>query len=294
MALNNLFNTMKRENGIVKQLDQFLLKNNKHSDDGDRKNETNSPSSALGCSRANYYQRLGMEKDPIDPRVRRIFDNGHGVHSRLQGYLTDMGVLLMDEVPLHNSHYQIQGHTDGIMSLTGNKKLVEILEIKSINERQFSALKAPKDEHRAQSQVYMFCAEQHRLALKEKYPTHSDFKRSTIARKSKYRKLYLHLKEGAKYTREEKIRHKVNQHMLMDKILYDVVAPITKAVVLYECKNTQNLKEFVIEMNNSVMDEVLEKFEVSNKHWEEKTLPCRECKNKSEGRWCSYVNHCFE
>lgn len=294
MALKNLFNIAKQGDGLVKQLDQFLLKNNKHSDDQDRKNVTNSPSSALGCIRANYYQRQGIEKDPIEPRVRRIFDNGHEVHKRLQKYLMDMGVLLMDEVPLHNAEYEIQGHTDGIMTLKKNPKIVEILEIKSINAHQFSALKEPKPEHRAQAQVYIFCAEEHRKYLKAKYPTHSDFKKSTLIRKKKYRKLYLHLKDGAKYTKEEKIKHKVSQHMQMDEILYNVVKPIEKAVVLYECKNTQELKEFAIEVDQDVMNEVLEKYAEANKHWAEQTLPCRECKNKSEGRWCSYVHHCFE
>lgn len=295
MAMKSLFNTMKKEDGLVKQLDQFLLKGNaKNEDDTDRKNVTNSPSSALGCVRANYYQRQGVEKDPIDPRLRRIFDNGHGVHDRLQGYLEKMGILFMREVPLHNEEYEIQGHTDGFMSLSGNPKIVEILEIKSINAHQFSALKEPKPEHRAQAQVYIFCSEEHRKYLREKYPTHIDFKRSLLARKVKYRKLYLHLKDGAKYTREEKIKHKVSQHLQMDKILYNLVKPVTKAIVLYECKNTQELKSYTIEVDNDVMDEVLEKYSLANKHWKEQTLPCRECKNKSEGRWCNYVHHCFE
>ena len=295
MALKNLFNTMKKEEGLSKMIDQFLIKYNAFGeDDSDRKNVTNSPSSALGCVRANFYQRQGVQKDPIDPRVRRIFDNGHGVHDRLQGYLENMGVLLMREVPLHNKAYTIQGHTDGLMSMTKNPKVLEILEIKSINAHQFSALKEPKTEHRAQAQVYIFCAEEHRRYLQEKYKTYVEFKRSELSRRTRYRKLYLHLKDGKKYTKEEKIRHKVNQHLQMDSLLYNCVKPITKAVVLYECKNTQELKSFTIEVNDELMHEVLEKFALANHHWEEQTLPCRECKNKSEGRWCNYVHHCFE
>lgn len=293
MALKNVFNSMKKT-GLVKQLDQYLLLQGASEGDGDRKNETNSPSSALGCSRANYYQRQGVAKDPVDARVRRIFDNGHGVHERIQTYLTKMGVLLMDEVPLVNEEYEIQGHTDGIMTLTKNPALVEILEIKSINSRQFGALKEPKHEHRAQAQVYIFCAEEHRKYLRATYPTHKDLKKSEFKRRAMYRKRYLHLEDGNKYTRAEKIAHKVGQHIKMDNILYNVVKPITKAIVLYECKDTQELKEFPIEMDKTLMKEVLDKFEVSNNAWDTQTLPCRECKNKSEGRWCNYVHHCFE
>lgn len=293
MALKNVFSSMKKS-GLVKQIDQYLLLQANNEGDTDRVNITNSPSSALGCSRANIYQRQGVTKDSVDARVRRIFDNGHGMHSRIQGYLLKMGLLYMDEVPLVNEEYEIQGHTDGIMSMLKKKTEVEILELKSINSRQFSALKDAKEEHKAQAHTYIFCAEEHRLYLKRKYPTHVEFKKSELVRRAKYRKRYLHLKDGAKYTREEKIRHKVGQHIQMDKILYDVVKPITKAVILYECKDTQEMKEFIIERDENIMDEVLDKYAINNEHWAGKTLPPRECRNKSDGRWCNFVHHCFE
>jgi hypothetical protein len=293
MSLGNVFKTMKKT-GLVKQLDQYLLKQSNNENDGDRKNETNSPSGALGCCRANYYQRQGIAKDSIDARVRRIFDNGHGMHERIQKYLTDMGVLLMDEVPLVNAEYEIQGHTDGILDMQGTRTEVEILELKSINSRQFSALKDAKEEHKAQAHVYMFVAEEHRKYLRERYPTHVEFKRSELVRRKTYAKRYQHLEDGAKFTRAQKIKHKVEQHMTMDRILYDVVKPITKAIILYECKDTQEMKEFPITFTNEVMKPVLDKYAINNEAWRTKTLPCRECKNKSEGRWCSYVNHCFE
>ena len=294
MSMKSLFNTVKQKDGLVKQLDQFLLKHDTHVEDGDRKSVTNSPSSALGCSRANYYQREGIQKDVIEPRVRRIFDNGHGVHARLQGYLTAMGFLLMDEVPLFNAEYEIQGHTDGIGTLSKNPKVCEILEIKSINTNQFSKLREPKEEHRAQAQVYIFTAEEHRKMLKIKYPTRKDFVRSRFKRWKRYEKLYQHLTDGSNFTRAEKIKYKVNQHMKMDKILYDLIKPITKAIVLYEDKNTQELKEFLIEMDEGLMHEVLEKYQINNEYWKMQQVPPRECKAKTEGRWCPYVHHCFE
>jgi hypothetical protein len=293
MALKSVFSTMKKT-GLVKQLDQHLLLQNNNEGDGDRKNVTNSPSGALGCSRANFYQRQGIAREPVDARVRRIFDNGHGVHERLQKYMIKMGILYMDEVPLVNEEWEIQGHTDGIMSLTKSKIEVEILEIKSINSRQFSALKKAKEEHEAQANVYMFVAEEHRKMLKERYVTFQSFKKSEFFRRLKYRKRYLHLEDGSNYTREEKIKHKVEQHITMDNILYNVQKPITRAVILYECKDTQELKEFIVSKNEELLEEVLRKYAINNEAWETQTLPCRECKNKSEGRWCNYVNHCFE
>jgi hypothetical protein len=293
MSLKSVFSTMKKT-GLVKQIDQHLLLQSNNENDGDRVNITNSPSGALGCSRANFYQRQGIAKDAIDARVRRIFDNGHHMHERIQKYLTDMGVLLMDEVPLVNEEYEIQGHTDGILDMKGTRTEVEILELKSINSRQFSALKDAKEEHKAQAHVYMFVAEEHRKMLRSKYPTNVEFKKSELARRKKYASRYQHLEDGAKYTRAQKIKHKVEQHMTMDKILYDVVKPITKAILLYECKDTQEMKEFPITYTGEIINAVLEKYCVNNEAWKTKTAPCRECKNKSEGRWCPYVNHCFE
>ena len=291
MAFKSVFSSMKQE-GLIKQIDQYLL--TRHTD-GDRANVTNSPSSALGCVRANYYQRSNTPREPVDGRVQRIFDNGHGMHERIQGYLRDMGVLLMDEVPLMNEDYEIQGHTDGILAVV-KKRLdwVRVLELKSINGRGFQALREPLEKHKAQAQVYLFCAEEQRLYLQKKYPTLLEFKRSALARRKMYRKKYLHLEDGEKWTRGQKINFKVNQHMMMDEILYHVKKPIEEAVVLYECKDTQNMKEYVIKMDEVLMDEVLYKFEQSNEAWDKKKLPPRECKNKSEGRFCNFVNTCFE
>lgn len=294
MAFSSVFNTMKKT-GLVKQIDQYLLLQSANEGDTDRKNITNSPSSALGCVRANYYQRSGTPKDPIDARVRRIFDNGHGMHERIQGYLKKMGLLLMDEVPLVNDEYEIQGHTDGILAKKkGNLKAVDVLELKSINGRGFQALKDALEKHKAQAMVYLFCLEEHRKYLQSKYPSYMDFKKSTLPRKIKYRNRYLHLKDGTHYTRDEKIAFKVKQHMLLDELLYHVAVPIDTAILLYECKDTQDMKEFEVKMDESLIGEVLAKYEESNEYWRLGKIPPRECKNKSEGRFCNFVTACFE
>jgi hypothetical protein len=295
LALKNLFNTMK-QTGLTKRIDQYMLTKEDREDTTDRKNETNSPSSSGGCSRANYYQRSGMKKETVEPRVQRIFENGHDMHERYQKLLLEMGDLLMDEVPLHNEEYEIQGHTDGILCMSGKPKLeVEILELKSINGRGFTALKdSPKVEHIQQSHTYMFTAEELRKHLRETYPTLADFKKSKLKRIKKYRKLYQHLQDGKRYTRAEKIQFKVNQHLKMDEILYNVKRPIRKAIIFYENKDTQETKDFVVEYDKTIMDFVLGKFEVNNEAWRKKKIPPRECKNKNDGRWCNFVSECFK
>lgn len=132
----------------------------------------------------------GDNNQDFEPRLLRIFDNGHGVHDRLQRYLEEIGILLQTEVPLSNAEYQIEGTCDGVIKI-GDKK--GVLEIKSINQNQFYALYVPKPEHIIQINVYMFCLD------------------------------------------------------------------IPRGCLLYECKNDQELKNFFVKQDSSVLDPVLNK-----------------------------------
>ena len=293
MALKAVFNSMKREGYIVKDLDQFLLKMN--GEENDRAIDVNAPSQATACLRANYYARTGHEKDvyAIDARTRRIFDNGSGVHERLQNYLLKQGMLLIDEVPLRNDEYNIQGHTDGFLQLTPNE--IGILEIKSMNTNAFSKLKDAVEDHKVQALVYLFCAEERRKYLQATYPVEADFIESEAERIAYFESLYQHIKGGSKYTREEKIAKKVSDHLKTDEILYRTVRPINKVVVLYEDKNDQNLKEFVVKRDEEMLKWVLDRYAYLNECVAKKRLPDREGTGKTTApcRWCDFKLECF-
>src|SRR5574344_1223868 len=107
MGLKSVFDNMKREdNTVVKDLDKWLSKDRGGQD---RRFDINSPSCAGRCPRANYYGRVLPHTDVqlIDPRLRRIFENGDGVHLRLQSYLEEMGRMMMSEVPVIDDDYSI-------------------------------------------------------------------------------------------------------------------------------------------------------------------------------------------
>lgn len=89
----------------IQKLDKYLLSLNdkEHSDKFERTyDEGLHPSQISGCIRKTILKRMGCDllitdgkgAVPIDPNTRRIFDNGTFVHERLQGYFTDMNVLL--------------------------------------------------------------------------------------------------------------------------------------------------------------------------------------------------------
>ena len=215
----------------------------------------------------------------------------------LEEYLKEQGMLLMDEVPVHNYEYNIQGHTDGILAL--NVAEDGVLELKSINNAGFTQLKGPKEEHKKQGLVYIFCLESRRLFLQSKYKTQEDFDRSLPIRKAQYRKLYQHLKGGRKFTRAQKIAYQVGLHVKMDKILYSLKKPITKAIFLYENKDNQEMKEYCVSSQEAeskkLMREILEEYEYINECVESGTVPPREGTNKSSSpcRWCNYKSACW-
>ena len=295
MGLKEMFSAMKKSGYITAPLDKFLFE--QANKPNDRAVNVNAPSQAGKCNRANYYMRLQTEGDgSIDPRTQRIFDNGTYVHERLQEYLTEMEMLLLDEVPLINDELNIQGHTDGYLDIGDDE--VAILEIKSINDNQFSQLRDAKEEHKRQGLIYLYCAEERRKYLHDTFKSVEEFNKSYSDRYDYFVKHYQHMKDGSKYTREEKIQNEAELNMLSDNILFYTPKPISKVIFLYENKNNQELKEFVVELNIStkpILTEVLESYRVLNKCVENQTPPEREGKSKSDNtcRWCAYKNECW-
>lgn len=297
MALKSVFNAMKREGYVIKDLDLYLLSLN--GEDNDRAIDVNAPSQIGGCLRSRYYSRTQASRDTnaVDARTRRIFDNGTKTHERLQQYLEEQGMLLMDEVPVYNATYNIQGHTDGILALGAVEK--GVLEIKSINSNGFSNLKTVKEEHRKQGLTYVYCLEQRRLELHEIYSSLSGFVKDKKNRYKKYASLYQHLKDGRRHTREEKIKFQCDLHDKMDSILMETRVPITKAIFLYENKDSQELKEFCVSTREAasqeVLKEILNECSYINDCIKNGIVPprCSNSKTSSPCRFCPFTIECF-
>lgn len=299
MAIKDIFDTMKRGGYIVQEWEKFLLK--KQDKNNDRAHNVNAPSQIGNCIRARYYARLGYPSARISAKAERIFNNGTYVHERIQKDLKECGILLMDEVPVFNDFYKIQGHTDGILKLDKDGKELGVLEIKSINLRNFTELKSTKSEHIAQGLIYLYCLENHRKFLKASFKTSYDFACSwKEERMPIYSAMYSHLQNGSVYTLQEKLNFQLQLHRDLDAILYYLDLPITKVIFLYECKDNQDLKEFVVDSNNPESQEIIQKIldECSylNKCVEDNKLPTRiegAKKNCGSCRWCNYQDECF-
>jgi len=172
---------------IIQAIDSYLQTRPRD----DRPKRCFHPSSLHLSAYELYHHYLeGDGNRQFESRILRIFDNGHAVHHRLQGYLTDIGLLKQAEVVVENTDYEIRGHADGIISING---ATGILEIKSMNSNQFYSAYEPKADHLIQVNVYMFCLD------------------------------------------------------------------IPRACLLYECKDNQELKEFYVKQDTSILTPTLEK-----------------------------------
>ena len=171
---------------IIQEIDNYLQNRPR----AERLRRCFHPSSLHKTPRELYYHYLQGDTQDFEPRILRIFDNGHAVHSRLQGYLQEIGILRATEVPVEHEEYEIKGHADGILEING---VDGVLEIKSMNSNQFYGSYEPKAEHLVQANIYMFCL------------------------------------------------------------------GIPRGCLLYECKDTQELKEFYIKQEQSLLEEILTK-----------------------------------
>ena len=80
-----------------------------------------------------------------------------------------------------------------------------------------------------------------------------------------------------------------------DYVLYNTTRPINKVVFLYENKDNQELKEYVVKRDDTILEGTLDKYERLNLACENEEIPEREGTSKSCAtcRWCNYKTECW-
>ena len=125
--------------------------------------------SSLGspCDRYLFNCFNGLVKDePIAASTQRIFDCGDSLGLRYEEYFKKMRVLLQTEAPLKYDKPPISGRLDFLIKheLYGPT----VIELKSINDKGFQSLEAPKPDHIVQLQIYLnVSGYQHGIVLYE-------------------------------------------------------------------------------------------------------------------------------
>lgn len=112
-----------------------------------------------GCLRAQHYAESGVEpSDPFEPRLYRIFEQGHVIADVLYKKLEASGLFdsIEFEVPVEWPEMNFSGNIDILVRWKG-EETEEVIELKSMNSRGFSYLKGPKPEHAIQAASYALC-----------------------------------------------------------------------------------------------------------------------------------------
>jgi CRISPR/Cas system-associated exonuclease Cas4 (RecB family) len=203
-ALDEWLATKKVETRLLGEVERYILTRPR---DTSRRQDVLHPSELVKsdfCPRAAYLRLLGysFKEDRPNMRLQSIFDEGHAIHAKWQGYLSDMGVLFgmwrtgrlqpmwgisgdMNlhsakylEVPLHDDSLRIAGHADGWVKGLGEDFFIEIKSIGTGTIRfeqpallksgdLFSAwreIRRPFPTHVRQGQLYLTLA--HRMVEK--------------------------------------------------------------------------------------------------------------------------------
>jgi len=124
------------------------------------KKKTFSPSTLVfgkgKCPRFWYYAFEGaVWEDDFTPYSKANMGSGTDAHERIQKAMLDSGVLLEDEVKIRSEDPPIFGFADGIVSIEGERM---VLEIKTMNEAAFEYRKVnkkPPSYHLEQLIIYM-------------------------------------------------------------------------------------------------------------------------------------------
>jgi len=109
-------------------------------------------SEVCDCPRKIFFKIKHAEKEPLDPRVNRIFRNGDHVHIRLMSVLYSLGLVVASEIEIPKDEL-FHGKADAIISIDNESHVVEI---KSMNPFIFQKNNQPCIDHAAQLQLYLY------------------------------------------------------------------------------------------------------------------------------------------
>lgn len=231
------------------------------------------PSSVGMCSRRIVYQMLGYSQKPMDPRILLIMENGTYMHERIEKILGDTGLLIAPEISFKKPEWRISGRSDAIIyNFRPHKSNDNIITLKEPIYKTDENGECIRDENG------------HRIVIDEKVLYEGPDNDVMIV------ELKSISDSGFKWIskRGPKENHKKQLQ------LYMYLTGIKEGMLLYENKNTQELKEFFISYDEKLVKEVVNQIVYVNEHVNKKTLPPKEYEENSfECRYCPFRDICW-
>ena len=146
------------ENELTKIIDEMIVheEENEIAKRGARGGRFNPSSLGETCDRLLYlsYNGLLLPENNRDAANLRRLGNGHSLEARFFGYLLKLNIYRQQEKRVEIYKPPMSGRIDFIIQLPDREHLT-LLELKTINDKGFLGLKAPKPEHTVQLQCYL-------------------------------------------------------------------------------------------------------------------------------------------
>ena len=103
------------------------------------------------CPRAVFFKFKNAPRQPLEPRILRVFERGEQMHQNIFNILYRLRIGVTTEVKIPEQEI-VSGRADAIFCIDGKNY---VLDIKSMNSMQFRKLTEPKIENVYQIQLYL-------------------------------------------------------------------------------------------------------------------------------------------
>lgn len=231
------------------------------------------PSAAGSCSRKIVYSMMDYPKEGFDSRVLMIFENGTYMHNRIEHLLGDTGLMIAPELSFEKKEWRISGRSDAIIhNFLPHKSSNNIITLKEPiyeKDEEGNSVRDEKGNKTLLDEDIIYVGPDNDVMIVElKSISESGF--NWIK------------KRGAKDNHIKQLQ------------LYMYLTGIRMGMLLYENKNTQEMKEFFIEYDEKIAQEVVDQIIFVNKCVDENTLPPKEFdRTDFDCRYCDFKNICW-
>lgn len=225
------------------------------------------PSSVGKCLRCIVYQMQGYGKKEWEGKMLLIVENGTYFHNRIENIMKGTDLLIAPETSIRIPELRISGRTDMIIENFLDHKpsdnIIRLFKEEKIEPKEGQT----EEECIIREQIYEG-PDNNVIIVELKSINDSGF--SYISRTGP--------KEGH----------------IMQLQLYLHITGVKQGMLFYENKNNQEIKEFLIEYDPFMGEQIMNKVKAANKHVNENTLPPKEFeRNDFECRYCDYKDLCW-
>ncbi len=313
MSLADILRTARKleDTVFLPKIDTYLdsLNDEELADKESRRYDTGlHPSSISGCLRKAVFSKLGAEiittpdRKPIriSPKLRRIFDNGHKLHDRMQGYFQDMGILLGSWECLGcDSVYPNRTFETDLKENQG-KKYGDPDWVKYNKHRSYDIFKMLKEEpdccpycgskNLKYGEVPIYIPSKNVEGRMDGLAYVGVDYRTDIERND-FSDFYI-LEFKSENTYKFKKHTSPHQTHVNQASIYSFGYgfKIDQIAVIYEDKNVQDMKEYIVRITEKEQEEVIRRIDLLNNCIMNKELPTE--KMKSECTWCEHKIIC--